>query len=83
VAKDSNAAAVGAVITWQAGALRRSRLKTAGGSFLSSHDPREILGIGSATKLDWVEIRWPSGKVDRLTNLPLNTYVKVVEGAGK
>jgi hypothetical protein len=83
VAKDSNAAAVGAVITWQAGALKRSRLKTAGGSFLSSHDPREILGLGSATKLDWVEIRWPSGKVDRLTNLPLNTYVKVVEGAGK
>jgi hypothetical protein len=82
VAKDSNAAAVGAVITWQAGTLKRSRLKTAGGSFLSSPDPREILGLGSATKLDWVEIRWPSGKVDRLTNLPLNTYVKVVEGAG-
>jgi hypothetical protein len=83
VAKDSNAAAVGALITWQAGALKRSRLKTAGGSFLSSHDPREILGIGSAAKLDWVEIRWPSGKVDRLTNPPLNTYLKVVEGAGK
>ena len=83
VAKDSNTAAVGAVITWQAGTLKRSRLKTGGGSFLSSHDPREILGVGSATKIDWVEIRWPSGKVDRLTNPPLNTYVKVVEGAGK
>jgi enediyne biosynthesis protein E4 len=83
VATKSNPAAAGAVITWQAGALKRSRLKTAGGSYLSSHDPREILGVGSATKIDWVEIRWPSGKVDRLTNLPLNTYVKVVEGAGK
>jgi hypothetical protein len=83
VSTKSNSAAVGAVITWQAGALKRSRLKTGGGSFLSSHDPREILGLGSATKLDWVEIRWPSGKVDRLTNLPLNTYVKVVEGTGK
>ncbi len=82
VATKSNPAAVGAVITWQAGALKRSRLKTGGGSYLSSHDPREILGIGAAKKFDSVEIRWPSGKVDRLTNPPLNTYVKVVEGAG-
>ncbi|HEX6715542.1 MAG TPA: CRTAC1 family protein [Pyrinomonadaceae bacterium] len=80
VATKSNPAAVGAVITWQAGTLKRSRLKTGGGSYLSSHDPREILGIGSATKIDSVEIRWPSGTVDKLTNLPLNTYVKVVEG---
>jgi len=78
----SNPAAVGAVITWQAGTLKRSRLKTGGGSYLSSHDPREILGIGAATKIDFLEIRWPSGKVDKLTNLPLNTYVRVVEGAG-
>jgi len=78
----SNPAAVGAVITWQAGTLKRSRLKTGGGSYLSSHDPREILGIGAATKIDFVEIRWPSGKVDKLTSLPLNTYVRVVEGAG-
>lgn len=82
VATKSNPGAVGSLITWQAGTLKQSRLKTGGGSYLSSHDPREILGIGTAPKLDLVEIRWPSGKVDRLTNLPLNTYVKVVEGAG-
>ena len=81
VATKSNPGAVGTVITWQAGTLKRSRLKTAGGSYLSSHDPREILGAGSATKIDYVEIRWPSGKVDKLTNLPLNTYVRVVEGS--
>ena len=82
IATKSNPAAVGAMITWQAGTLKRSRLKTGGGSYLSSHDPREILGLGSATKIDFVEIRWPSGKIDKLTNLPLNTYVKVLEGAG-
>jgi enediyne biosynthesis protein E4 len=80
VATKSNPAAVGAMITWQTGAVKRSRLKIGGGSYLSSHDPREILGIGSATKVDFVEIRWPSGKIDKLTNLPLNKYVKVVEG---
>jgi hypothetical protein len=81
IAKLSNPAAVGAVIRWQAGTLKRSRLKTAGGSYLASHDPREILGIGAATKIDYVEIRWPSGKVDRLTNPPINRYLKVIEGA--
>ena len=82
VATKSNPAAVGAVITWQTGTVKRTRLKTGGGSYLSSHDPREILGVGAATKIDSVEIRWPSGKIDRLTNLPLNSYVKVVEGSG-
>jgi hypothetical protein len=82
VATRSNPAAVGAVITWQAGGMKRSRLKTAGGSYLSSHDPREILGVGAAKKIDSVEIRWPSGKVDKLTNPPINTYLKVIEGEG-
>jgi len=82
IATKSNPAAVGAMITWQAGTLKRTRLKTSGGSYLSSHDPREILGVGSATKIDSIEIRWPSGKVDKLTNPPLNKYVKVIEGSG-
>src|SRR5947207_2636647 len=82
VATKSNPAAVGTVITWTAGGVKRTRLKTAGGSYLSSHDPREILGVGAATKIDSVEIRWPSGKVEKLTSLPVNTYLKVIEGEG-
>ena len=82
VATKSNPAAVGASITWQAGGVKRNRLKTSGGSYLASHDPRELLGLGSASKIDSVEIRWPSGKVDKLANPPLNTYIKVVEGEG-
>ena len=82
IAKQSNPAAVGAIITWQAGSLKRSRLKTAGGSYLGSNDPREILGVGLAAQIDYVEIRWPSGKVDKLTNPPINRYLKVVEGSG-
>lgn len=81
VATKSNAAAVGAIITWQVGTVKHTRLKTTGGSYLASHDPREILGAGSG-KIAAVEIRWPSGKVDKLANVPMNTYVKVVEGEG-
>jgi len=80
VATKSNPAAVGAMITWEAGGKKFQRLKTAGGSYLASHDPREILGIGAATKIDSIEIKWPSGQVDKLTNPPIRKYLKVVEG---
>jgi len=82
VSTKSNPEAVGALITWEAGGVKRSRLKTSGGSYLSSHDPREILGIGQAAKITSVQIKWPSGQIDKLTDLPLNKYVKVVEGQG-
>lgn len=79
-----NRDAIGAKIIWSAGGKRRMRLKTSGGSYLSSHDPREILGIGRAAKFDEVEIHWPapSKRVDRLTDVPVNRYVKVIEGKG-
>ena len=80
VATKSNPGAVGAIITWEAGGKKFQRLKTAGGSYLASHDPREILGIGSATKMDSIEIKWPSGQVDKLINPPIRKYLKVVEG---
>lgn len=83
VASESNAGAIGAIITWRASGVRRERLKTSGGSYLASHDPREIIGLGDATKLDSLEIKWSSGRVDKLTNLPTNRYLKIVEGAGQ
>ncbi len=79
VATKSNSMAVGAIITWDVGGVKYRRLKTAGGSYLSSHDPREILGIGKATKIDSIEIKWPSGRVSKLTNPPLRKYIKIVE----
>jgi hypothetical protein len=49
---------------------------------MSSHDPREILGIGTASKMDSIEVRWPSGKIDHVENPPIDTYIRVVEGKG-
>ena len=76
-----NRDAIGAKITWSAGGTVRSRMKNNGGSYLSSHDPREILGCGSASGIDWVEIRWPapSNAVQRLTDLPIDRYIDVIE----
>ena len=71
--------AVGAVLTWSAGGVKRRRLKRGGGSYLSSSDPREILGPGTSESLDWVEIQWPSGVTTRLEGLPPNHYHKITE----
>jgi len=75
---------VGAHLTWSVGGGKHSRLKTAGGSYLSSHDPREVIGLGFATKLDWLEVKWPgpSGKVERLTDVPTDRYSVITEGKG-
>jgi hypothetical protein len=80
-----NPDAIGARVTYQAGDLKRSRMKVGGGSFLSSHDPRIVLGIGGRTKIDWLEVKWPqpSRAVERFTGLPVDRYITIVEGTGK
>ena len=79
-----NRDAVGARLVWTAGGVTRSRTKHGGGSYLSAHDPREVLGIGPASKIDSLEIHWPqpSGRVERLTDLPIDRYITIVEGKG-
>lgn len=81
----SNIDAIGAQVTYEAGDLKRHQFKVGGGSYLSSHDPRMVLGIGKRTKIDWLEVQWPqpSAKTERLTNLPTDRYVTIVEGEGK
>jgi enediyne biosynthesis protein E4 len=83
--KKSNSDAVGARVSWQAGDLKRSTMKVGGGSYLSYHDPRMVLGIGTRGKFDWVEIKWPkpSTLVQRLTDLPLDRYISITEGEEK
>jgi hypothetical protein len=63
----------------------RHRMKTGGGSFLSSHDPRLVLGAGVHEKIDWIEVRWPqpSGTVERFNNLPIDRYISLTEGSGQ
>ena len=79
-----NRDAVGAKVSWEVNGKRRTRSRTAGGSYLASHDPRLVLGLGDADKVDSIEIEWPrpSGRVERLENVPLNRYLRVVEGKG-
>jgi hypothetical protein len=85
IGKKSNPDAIGARISYQAGDLKQTRFKVGGGSYLSSHDPRVVLGLGKHEKLDALEIKWPqpSGIVPRFIDLPTNRYITIVEGEEK
>ena len=53
-----------------------------GGSYLSQNDLRLHFGLGTARKMESVEIRWPSGKVETLENVAADAIYTIVEGAG-
>jgi enediyne biosynthesis protein E4 len=85
VGKTANRDAIGAKLRWSAGGKVRSRLKVSGGSYLSSHDVREVLGLGAATKLDWVEVKWPapSKLTERFLLAQIDRYHVLTEGTGQ
>src|SRR6266576_2306694 len=53
-----------------------------GMSYMSASDPRIHFGLGKRTKIESLEITWPSGQVDRLTNVPIDRIIAVKEGTG-
>jgi hypothetical protein len=78
----SNRAAIGARVTIQSAGVRQIAEVRGGGSYLSQNDLRLHFGLGKSTKIDTVEIRWPSGKVDTLENLAADAIYTIVEGSG-
>ena len=79
----SNRDAVGTKVTLQVGGRKLVRHRKGGGSYLSASDPRLLVGVGAATKVDQVEIRWPSGYVQLLGPLDADRGYLIVEGEQK
>jgi enediyne biosynthesis protein E4 len=77
----SNRDAIGAKITVTAGNRELVRWITGGSSYLSSHDKRVVVGLGGQPSSGSIgaEIRWPSGAVQRLSDLKRNHYNKITE----
>jgi hypothetical protein len=50
--------------------------------YMSASDPRIHSGLGNRTKVESLEITWPSGQLDRLTNVPIDQIIAVKEGVG-
>ena len=77
----SNRDGYGAILTLKIGARTLMRQCQADGSYLSSSDRRIHFGLGSATRIDSLIVRWPSGRVDAYANLPVDRYVTLTEGS--
>ncbi len=82
VGTKSNRDGIGALVTLLAGGRRQIQEVRSGGSYLSQNDLRVHFGLGSATKIDRIEVRWPSGVVDKIENLSADRFLTVEEGQG-
>jgi hypothetical protein len=77
--RGANRDAVGARLSAHVGARRLVRTVDGGGSYISASDTRVHFGVGSATKVERLEIRWPSGAVETRTGLPVNMTIEWAE----
>jgi enediyne biosynthesis protein E4 len=50
-----------------------------GGSYLSSNDPRIVVGLGNARGVRSVEVRWPGGRVQTVANPQIDRYIRITE----
>jgi tetratricopeptide (TPR) repeat protein len=76
----SNSQGIGARVRLVAGGVSQIRQVGAQASYLSQNSLIETFGLGSTLRADTLEIVWPSGTRDVLTNLPANQRLRVVEG---
>jgi enediyne biosynthesis protein E4 len=78
----SNRAAIGARVTIRAAGVKQFSEVRGGASYLSQNDLRLHFGLGTAKKMESVEIRWPNGAVETLQNVAADCIYTIVEGAG-
>jgi hypothetical protein len=74
--------AVGAAVYLTAGGMKQRADVMSGGSYESSNDQRPHFGIGDATKVDSLEIHWPSGSVERVSLPSVDRFFAIEEGKG-
>src|SRR5262249_43555594 len=70
-----NRDAIGARLTARIGPRTLIRTLDGGGSYISARDPRVHFGLGQATSVDHLEVRWPSGRVETRTGLPVDSVL--------
>ncbi len=78
----SNRAAIGARVTIHAGGMTQFDEVRGGGSYLSQNDLRLHFGLGSAMKIDSLEVRWPTGKTESFKDVAADKIYAITEGQG-
>jgi len=78
----SNRDGIGAEVKVVAGGLAQMDTVRSGGSYLSSSDLRVHFGLGAATDIDRLEVRWPGGHTDLIPHPPADRVLTIKEGEG-
>lgn len=78
----SNRDAIGARIRLKTGELTQIREIDGGNGYAGQSTKRAHFGLGKAEKIDFAEIRWPCGKVEKLGPVAINRLIRVTEGKG-
>ena len=78
----SNRSAIGGRITVTAAGRRQLREVLSASSYISQSDLRQHFGLGATNKVDQIEVKWPSGVVDRVGSVEANQFLTVQEGRG-
>ncbi|MEI6779326.1 MAG: CRTAC1 family protein, partial [Verrucomicrobiota bacterium] len=81
--KDTGMVAIGGTVIVKSNGTAMVQPVVAVNGYLTSSDPRPHFGLGKATKADSVEIRWPDGKVQVLTDVKVNQILKIKQGEAK
>jgi hypothetical protein len=80
IGETSNRDGIGAALKVVAGDFTSYDQSKGGMSYCSAQDPRIYFGLGKHEKVDYLEVRWPSGYVQRLKDIPADTIVTIHEG---
>jgi len=78
----SNRDAIGAILRYQAGPLRGSRMVRTGSSYLSQSELTVTIGLGLQPELDRLVVEWPSGRSEEYHSIRAGSSVQIVEGKG-
>ena len=78
----SNRDGIGARLKVVSGDLTQVDEVRSGDSYISQSDLRLHFGLEKKTKIDLIEVRWPSGTVDKITNINANKILTIKEGQG-
>src|SRR5438477_3218792 len=82
VGTKSNRDGIGAVITVISGGDKQWKMVRSGSSYLSQSELVATFGLGQKAKADSIEIQWPSGQSDKLTNVNAGQTISAQEGKG-
>ena len=82
VGSRGNRDGIGAEVRLVSGGLSQIRVVQGGSSYLSAGDRRLHFGLGSKTRIDTVEVRWPGGGLERFHDLPVNQLLTLKQDRG-